>query len=362
MENRNLVALILGLLVACCILLFCIMVALVLGYRFIGQSRPTPEPVLIIPQVPSTPSPSPSPTPFAACPDVMQQVLVSSQAGNYDPEPGITGDMRHGIFDTDIIPLVSYTVTGDELGEPSYDRVPSDLKEMQRDSATQVATWELFSTLIPQGQRAMVAEFVVFTDGSTGILAAVRQTYDDPDTWVLAVDAADVEDRNVLIFSLVHEFAHLLTLSSTQVEPDQELFDHPRDEDLYEEKELACSTYFPGEGCSLPDSYIHAFYDRFWPELIIEWQAVDDLADEQDLEEYYEELYAFYEEHKDEFVTDYAVTNPVEDVAESFSFFVLSPTPETGTVADEKILFFYEYPELVDLREQILQSLCEASQ
>jgi hypothetical protein len=62
--------------------------------------------------------------------------------------------------------------------------------------------------------------------------------------------------------------------------------------------------------------------------------------------------------YQDQFVTDYAPTSPVEDIAESWTFFVLSPKPELNSIANEKILFFYEYPELVELRTQILKQIC----
>jgi len=38
---------------------------------------------------------------------------------------------------------------------------------------------------------------------------------------------------------------------------------------------------------------------------------------------------------------------------------VLSPRPQTDTIADQKLLFFYKYPELVLIRDQVLQNLCK---
>ena len=66
----------------------------------------------------------------------------------------------------------------------------------------------------------------------------------------------------------------------------------------------------------------------------------------------------FYKIYQDQFLTDYAATSPLEDIAESWAFFVLSPKPELNSIANEKILFFYEYPELVALRQEILDRLC----
>ena len=62
---------------------------------------------------------------------------------------------------------------------------------------------------------------------------------------------------------------------------------------------------------------------------------------------------------KAEFVTDYAPTSPAEDIAESWSFFVLKKKPASKTIANEKVLFFYEFPELVNLRSQIAHNLCD---
>ena len=53
-------------------------------------------------------------------------------------------------------------------------------------------------------------------------------------------------------------------------------------------------------------------------------------------------------------MTDYAATNPGEDIAESFTSFVMEPKPDGDTIAEEKVLFFYEYPELVQLRAEIV--------
>jgi hypothetical protein len=66
----------------------------------------------------------------------------------------------------------------------------------------------------------------------------------------------------------------------------------------------------------------------------------------------------FYK-YGERFISDYAVTNPEEDIAETFTFFVLSPRPNGDTIAEEKILFFYRYTELQRLRDEILHSACQ---
>ena len=56
-------------------------------------------------------------------------------------------------------------------------------------------------------------------------------------------------------------------------------------------------------------------------------------------------------------MTDYAATNPDEDFAESYMLFVLKEKPTKSTVADQKILFFYDFPELVEMRDVIRSNL-----
>ncbi len=43
-----------------------------------------------------------------------------------------------------------------------------------------------------------------------------------------------------------------------------------------------------------------------------------------------------------------------EDIAESWTHFVLQPKPAGDTVSEKKVLFFYDFPELVELREEIV--------
>lgn len=343
-------------LILACLLFVCCGSAFVFTYFVLrlpgGRSAPSPD------SVQSTEVPALSPSATSACPATMEEVIRAAQGSTSGPEQGLIG----GTAEPESVILVRYRVTGDEIASPFYyGAVPRGLVVMQQDMEAQVSAWKLFETLVPRGQRSMVSEYIVFTDGPGNRLAAVQQSADDPDLWSVQVDPADIGDRFALTFTLVHEFGHLLTLNASQVPPDQEIFAHSDDPLLYKQKVQACSTYFPGEGCSLSGSYINAFYDRFWTGISADWQAVDSLSQGKDLERYYEALYAFYEAHQDQFVDDYAATDPTEDMAETFTYFVFSDRPAAGTTGDQKILLFYEYPELVTLREDILAAVCEGT-
>ena len=86
-----------------------------------------------------------------------------------------------------------------------------------------------------------------------------------------------------------------------------------------------------------------------------EWNQIN-LEEDEDL--YYEKLDDFYSKYEDQFLTDYSATNPAEDIAESFGFFVFADKPDGDRIAEQKILFFYQYPELVELRTKILNNVC----
>jgi len=313
-----------------------------------GSYLPTFLPTLFPTVVPPSFTPPPvKPTALAACPEILAGIITAVTA--FDDTPSLASRRNPQTY------IVSYAVNGDQIGSPVYGAVPADLQDEQNDTATHQSVWEYFTALIPPTRRQILVEYAVITDGPRNLLAAVAQMDRDPRLWLLEVDIADTADRAELTYTLVHEFGHLLTLHPEQVPPSLAVFGHPDDHAIYLQEAGACPNYFPGEGCSQADSYINAFFNRFWPELHAEWQQINLIEDDN---RYYEELNQFYRSHQDQFVTDYAVTSPEEDIAESWSFFVLSPLPAGNTIAEQKALFFYAYPELVQLRNEILNHVC----
>jgi hypothetical protein len=284
----------------------------------------------------------------ASCYVLLNEIL---QAATSSGDPGEEDSSEAEVY------LVTYGIQGDSILDPAFEAVTDDLLDEQQDTAAHEQIWEYFTALIPPERRLMLVEYSVISDGEGRLLAAVAQTTTDADSWALEVDIADSYNQANLTYTLVHEFGHLLTLNAGQVIPSLALFYNPDDNETYTREVAACPDYFPGEGCSQPDSYINAFFNQFWKDIHADWQKVN-LEEDDDL--YYEKLDEFYTSHADQFVNDYAVTNPEEDIAESWSFFVLGPRLEGKTIAEEKILFFYRYPELVQLRSRILSRLCTA--
>ena len=323
--------------------------------RLIIPDTPTPPPPTSTPTFVPTlvPTIAPSATSTlaayeASCPLIVSQIIEDAIS---------TDNTVHGneaSSEDEVTYMVHYTVIGDELKTPLFYPVKKSLEDEQQDRDAQDEIWNLYTRLIPAEQREVLKGFVIFTDGSENYLASVNQSDKDPYKWDLNVDIADSTQKTSLTYTLIHEQAHLLTLTKDQVEASIRLH-HGFDDDTYQEEVDACPQYFTGEGCSNPDSYINEFFNRFWPDIYAEWQEIDEIENERIREN---RLESFYDTYEDQFLTDYAPTNPAEDIAESFTFFVLSPRPEQNSIANEKFSFFYEYPDLVDLRTQILDRIC----
>ena len=308
----------------------------------------TPEPYIPQEPVPVEPQPE-STTSVLECPLVTDRILEAATQFYEEDAGDANSEEPEQIY------LVTYRVSGDRISAPFYEEVSADLASFQEDIISHKEIWDYYTALIPAEERTSLAEYSIVTDGEGNGLAAVAQTSYDLALWALEVDIRDSDDKLNLTYTLIHEYAHLLTLGPDQVTPSEAVFNNPDDDGVYFEEVSGCPEYFPGEGCSQPDSYINTFFNDFWADIHAEWQ---DLNLIEDNDAYYEALDDFYFKYEDRFVTDYAATNPEEDIAEAFTFFVLSPRPEGGSMAEDKILFFYDYPELVTLRDEITRGVC----
>ena len=320
---------------------------------------PTNRPPTITPLPPSltalppTSTSTSTPVPAINCAEELSNVLAS-----VIPDGNAATELRgrpDGEEKNDFYPISVYRVSGEKITLLSDEPVPNDLVKFQEQKDLHQKVWDYYVNLIPKDQRSMLGEFVIITDGKDKLLAAVQQTNKNLNSWALEVDIADTADPKELTYTLIHEYAHLLTLNSKQVTPSRAVFDNPGDQQIYSHKSLRCDQYFSNEGCSQPDSYLNSFYTEFWTDIYDEWSEIHQTRNN---EQFYDDLNDFYHKYQNRFVTDYAVVNPVEDIAESISFFILSPKPTGDSIAEKKILFFNDFPELTKLRNEIQKRIC----
>lgn len=289
---------------------------------------------------------------FIEDPAALEEILpdyytrIQSDLATYRAPSG--GNLR-----TEVL-LTSYQILGNEIRYPQDQPVGASFQPWQANRAAHQALWQLFAALIPPEARPQLREFHVFTDGPEEVLAYVEQTIEDPYTWALSVDVRDTTDFGDLTLTMLHEYGHLFSLNSAQVPPNLQVFENPNDSEIYARAAAQCQTYFTGEGCATAEAYIYHFFLRFWETHYSEWEEIQHIEDD---DVYYDELDAFYQRYADEFISDYAATNPEEDFAESWAYFLVRPMPDGNTVVDEKLRFFYEYPALVRLRREIIARL-----
>ena len=208
-----------------------------------------------------------------------------------------------------------YTVDADGALDPEAEGLTAEV-------------WRTFSRVATVDFAAEVmAEYRVGDSVDSDTLAYVYQA-DDPQYWVLAANLATSDDHEQLVATLIHEYAHILTLGTTEVSPET----------------TSCPTLELDEGCATEESVVLAFQDRFWSQYN---DAPDPANSDADV------AWEFYLEHEDDFVSDYAATNVVEDLAESFMTFVLEDEPSGDTTIAEKLKFFWAYPEFVAIRDRI---------
>lgn len=214
--------------------------------------------------------------------------------------------------------------------------------------------WKVFYGIFPKKiTQKYIKKLELISDGEyekTGALGALNTKND---AWKLVLDPADVnfksknqERINQSIYTLIHEFGHLITLNNTQIRP------------IRKEVETLEGSYVTFEGQALKNSYINQFVLRFWSgSLLNEWDNIQKkyCFFEHESEICLEKLYGLYNENYNDFLTDYAAESPEEDIAESWTAFVLKDDKikDPQTVAEQKINFFYQFPEFVRYRKII---------
>ncbi len=207
--------------------------------------------------------------------------------------------------------------------------------------------WDTVTLLLPADYIvSYVFEFAVFESEDT--FAYVSETQED--VWQFAMN---VEASPETILTIVHEFGHIVALNNEQYETYPTTIadslgeiesDEAYNDGLAADME-ACSTIAFDDGCPLEGSYILDFTETFWAD-----DAALAMSGEVDPVE------EFYDANPDGYVNDYAATDPTEDFAETFAYFVAlddESITEAETLADEKILWFYDNPDMMALRDEI---------
>ena len=319
-----------------------------------------------------------------------------------------------------------------EVAEKDLDKWVYETTSLERfqDEKFVKQVWDIYYSITPKQIIEEIDTFLLDTwDGD--IIAYVTRCHDEvdsgcgpPDTpnskWAIGFDPIaiapisgeweaykqpgklkDALETHVLKRTVIHENAHILTLSASQSDNDIIIWLEYCDDRLedgsidweecdYDEvrrtvaqREAACAPnfYFKSSGCLKDDSYLNKYFQKFWVDIYPEYYY----GGEQVIS-----TSTFHEKYYDQFVTWYAASSPTEDIAESFSAFVLwddgmisnykkwcenegwnliigqegwnhwkkcEKIYRDNSIWEEKIRFFYDFPELVEMRDFIRSNM-----
>lgn len=256
---------------------------------------------------------------------ILSSMVISCGGG--DDEPFQSDDFKGKV--------ATYTISGNTL---TLTKDWGNSSAFYSSTTNQMELWNFYTKLIPSDLRPQVIKLELFADKDDDTGAYVSPINEnDLSKWELGFNMAYVWsttfelNKSEVAHNSVHEYAHVLTLNNTQV--------------VAGGSEDNCNAFFPGEGCSKSASYINQFFQNYWTDIYDESQEFDEDDDDA--------FFAFYDKYADRFVTEYASTNLGEDIAESFARFVLLDEPTGNQIKDQKVRFFYDFQELVAIRNQI---------
>ena len=235
----------------------------------------------------------------------------------------------------------------------------------------------MYVSITPKQILDEVVYLNISTDGYGGEQsAAVGRDSSSPMKYWLSIDPLDMApsagpiDEQWHKSVMIHENAHILSLGSSQSDNDDpfsstgidDLYESPYTElrKIVQEKVSACAPnyYDDASGCMKNNSYMNKFFQKFWVDIYPSFKWFFEFDDN---DKFLDHNALFYKKYEKQFVTEYAASNPSEDLAESFTAFVLQEKPTKSTVdfihSDQKIRFFYDFPELVEMRDFIRSNL-----
>ncbi|WP_341302896.1 putative zinc-binding metallopeptidase [Lysinibacillus sp. FSL H8-0500] len=227
--------------------------------------------------------------------------ILEEEYGSLTAEESVATDLE-GVHD-----LYTYEIDND------VEQILTEDDVTDEDMEYHAELWFDFAWLIPESEREDINQFIVFESGDT--LAYVNLHDDEGKYWTLGMNNENIELASETMITYIHEYAHYLSLRDGE-------------QNIWVDLEACEDVLIEDTGCFYEDAYLTAFYEQFWNPA---------------------------SEYEEDYVSGYAASSVVEDFAESFAHFVLTPQPiDISTVADEKIAFFYGSDYFVELRAHIL--------
>jgi hypothetical protein len=246
----------------------------------------------------------------------------------------------------------------EQLKQISLPTVPEYLQPYQANVQLHQRIWNYFTEIFPNDADVHVSYMAVYIDTSEEHYSA--SIWDLDGKWRLYINLVEFNDPEAVVATLAHEYGHMLTLNKNQVIGIRSEYGLEMEQADFDKMRAQCNgQFFSGYECAIEKSYMNEFGNRFWTGEVYDTWVQAFLLLDKDRDAYQSAIDELYTKYSDRFITDYAATNPHEDIAESWTEYIMRPKPFGTSIADQKVLFFYEFPELVELRSEIIHGVCQ---
>lgn len=183
--------------------------------------------------------------------------------------------------------------------------------------------------------------FFIFTDEEKGLLAYASD-FQNKQRGYLGIDSADFSsgitndfEKSRFYHSVISELARVILLGNDQV-------DYSKGNGITDSDNFDIIRIF-----SKKDSYLMQFYNRFWDDMLYQDSFVSSISTDENATKY------FFLRHSREFLNEYVSQDPFRDIIESMARFMLEKKPLEVEQKYQKIRFFYEFSELIDIKQRL---------
>lgn len=221
--------------------------------------------------------------------------------------------------------ITTYKVVDKEIMKIYDHPVSNDYLAYQQDMEVHQAIWQEVLKVVPPDMLYRIERFTIFypNDNVAGYVSPID---DEIKAFTLGMSLEFYKNSNSSSITfehiIAHELGHILTLNETQAEVS----------DL-------CPNYFNGYYCTKENSYLNNFYIEYWIPILDDYNTFLD-------------PYDYYDLHTNEFVRWYAATNVIEDIADTFAYYVLNSDQfNESTVAGQKVLGLDDYVEFRKVKD-----------
>lgn len=237
------------------------------------------------------------------------------------------------------------TLTMDELSEFTYLVLESDGYGREAISATDLSGGEVFVIILGNEDVEVPKEYQTLSESAQSVIRFLLAKGEEGDIKTasevlsgrqLTVDYRDLLDEAGSAYIDADFVKALAVMKGTMLFDRQEQTDNTLE---YPES----GTPFEKITYNLKrDGQIYLFAEQFYQDIYSN-------------ERY--NTYDLFSKYPNEFVTEKAAQSIGHDMAYSFAEFVMQDKPDGDSVVEQKIRFFYDFPELVKIREDLRQHL-----